>query len=422
MAAGERVIVHVDMDAFFAAIEQRDNPELRGKPVIVGADPKGGKGRGVAATCSYEARKFGVHSAMPISQAWRLCPQGCFVPPRMEAYEEASRRVLKLLEEFTPDIEQTGLDECFLDVTRSLHLFGSKRALAERIQQRITEETQLTASIGIAPNKMVAKIASDRKKPRGIVIVEPGQAESFLRPLPMGRLWGVGEKTKEILARKGFATVGDIAECDPAELTREFGKMGQELWEHAHGMDDRPVDATEDVKSIGNECTFEEDTGDEKLLMSTLMQLCESVAARLRGAETAARRKGARPRQGRTITTKIRLEGFLTYTRAKTVEEPVDFAPAIYAVAWANFERIARQGKKVRLIGVSVSGFEPPGPKQRTLFDKPRENPRSEKQKRLSQAIDRARGRFGDEALRQARSLPPNADRAEDSDGHRRAP
>ena len=136
MAAGERVIVHVDMDAFFAAIEQRDNPELRGKPVIVGADPKGGKGRGVAATCSYEARKFGVHSAMPISQAWRLCPQGCFVPPRMEAYEEASRRVLKLLEEFTPDIEQTGLDECFLDVTRSLHLFGSKRALAERIQQR----------------------------------------------------------------------------------------------------------------------------------------------------------------------------------------------------------------------------------------------------------------------------------------------
>jgi nucleotidyltransferase/DNA polymerase involved in DNA repair len=412
MAAGERVIVHVDMDAFFAAIEQRDNPELRGKPVIVGADPKGGKGRGVAATCSYEARKFGVHSAMPISQAWRLCPQGCFVPPRMEAYEEASRRVLKLLEEFTPDIEQTGLDECFLDVTRSLHLFGSKRALAERIQQRITEETELTASIGIAPNKMVAKIASDMKKPRGIVIVEPNQAESFLRPLPMGRLWGVGEKTKEILARKGFVTVGDIADCDPAELTREFGKMGQELWEHAHGMDDRPVDATEDVKSIGNECTFDEDTGDEKLLMSTLMQLCESVAARLRAAE----------KKGRTVTTKIRLEGFVTYTRAKTVEEPVDFAPAIYVVAWANFERIARHGKKVRLIGVSVSGFESPEPKQRTLFDEPLKNPRSEKQARLSQAIDRARGRFGDEALRQARSLPPNAARAGNSDGRRRAP
>ncbi|MGO8703432.1 MAG: DNA polymerase IV [Candidatus Brocadiia bacterium] len=412
MAAGERVIVHVDMDAFFAAIEQRDNPALRGKPVIVGADPKGGKGRGVAATCSYEARKFGIRSAMPISQAWRLCPQGCFVPPRMEAYEEASRQVLKLLEEFTPDIEQTGLDECFLDVTCSLHLFGSKRALAGRIQQRITEETQLTASIGIAPNKMTAKIASDMKKPRGIVIVEPGQAESFLRPLPMGRLWGVGEKTKEVLARRGFVTIGDIADCDPAALTREFGKMGQELWEHAHGMDDRPVDATEDVKSIGNECTFDEDTGDEKLLMSTLMQLCESVAARLRAAD----------KKGRTITTKIRLEGFLTYTRAKTVEEPVDFAPAIYAVAWANFERIARRGKKVRLIGVSVSGFEPPGPKQRTLFDQPRENPRSEKQKRLSQAIDRARGRFGDEALRQARSLPPNAARDGDSDGHRRVP
>ena len=204
MAAGERVIVHVDMDAFFAAIEQRDNPELRGKPVIVGADPKGGKGRGVVSTCSYEARKFGVHSAMPISQAWRLCPKGCFVPVRMEAYEQASRQVRRVLEEFTPDIEQIGIDECFLDVTRSLHLFGSKRALAERIQQRITEETQLTASIGIAPNKMVAKIASDMKKPRGIVIVEPGEAESFLRPLPMGRLWGVGKKTEEILARQGF--------------------------------------------------------------------------------------------------------------------------------------------------------------------------------------------------------------------------
>ncbi len=412
MAAGERVIVHVDMDAFFAAIEQRDNPELRGKPVIVGADPKGGKGRGVVSTCSYEARRFGVRSAMPISQAWRLCPQGCFVPVRMEAYEQASRRVLKLLEEFTPDIEQTGLDECFLDVTRSLHLFGSKRALAERIQRRVTEETQLTASIGIAPNKLVAKIASDMKKPRGIVIVEPDLAESFLRPLPMGRLWGVGQKTKEILARKGFVTVGDIADSDPAELTREFGKMGGELWERARGMDDRPVAESEDVKSIGNECTFDEDTGDEKLLRSTLMQLCESVAARLREAG----------RKGRTVTTKIRLEGFITYTRAKTVEEPVDFAPAIYSVAWANFERIARRGRKVRLIGVSVSGFESPGPRQRTLFDQPRKNPRSERQARLAQAIDRARGRFGDEALRQARSLPPNADRAGDKDGQRRTP
>jgi DNA polymerase-4 len=300
-----------------------------------------------------------------------------------------------VLEEFTPDIEQIGIDECFLDVTRSLHLFGSKRALAERIQARITEETQLTASIGIAPNKMVAKIASDMRKPRGIVIIAPKEVESFLRPLPMGRLWGVGEKTREILARKGFVTVGDIADCPAADLIREFGKMGQELWERAHGMDERPLDATEDAKSIGNENTFDEDTDDEELLRSTLMQLSESVAARLRAAG----------QKGRTVTAKIRLEGFITYTRARTVEEPLDAAPAIYAVAWANFERVARRGKKVRLIGVSVSGFEPPGPKQRTLFDAPRENPRSEKQKRLSQAIDRARDRFGDEALRQARGL-----------------
>jgi nucleotidyltransferase/DNA polymerase involved in DNA repair len=395
MAAGERVIVHVDMDAFFAAIEQRDHPELRGKPVIVGADPKGGSGRGVVSTCSYEARKFGVRSAMPISQAYRLCPQGCFLAVRMEAYEEASRQVRKVLEEFTPDVEQIGIDESFLDVTRSLHLFGSKRALAERIQQRIAEETRLTASIGIAPNKMVAKIASDMKKPRGIVIVEPDEVQSFLRPLPMGRLWGIGKKTEEILTAEDFVTVGDVADCAPAELIRRFGKMGQELWERAHGMDERPVAETDEAKSIGNENTFDEDTGDEELLRSTLMQLCESVAARLRVAGE----------KGRTITTKVRLEGFLTYTRARTVEEPVDSAPAIYLVAWDNFERVARRGKKVRLIGVSVSGFETHGPRQRTLFDEPQPKPESEKQKRLGQAIDRARDRFGDDALQQARSL-----------------
>jgi nucleotidyltransferase/DNA polymerase involved in DNA repair len=384
------------MDAFFAAIEQRDHPELRGKPVIVGADPKGGSGRGVVSTCSYEARRFGVRSAMPISRAWRLCPKGCFLPVRMEAYEQASRRVRKVLEEFTPEIEQIGIDESFLDVTRSLHLFGSKRALAERIQQRIAEETQLTCSIGVAPNKMVAKIASDMKKPRGIVIVEPNDVESFLRPLPMGRLWGIGKKTEEALAAKGFVSVGDVADCAPAELVRRFGQTGQELWERAHGMDERPVAETEEVKSIGNECTFDEDTDDEGLLRSTLMQLCESVAARLRAAH----------QKGRTITAKIRLEGFLTYTRARTVEEPVDSAPAIYLVAWDNFGRVARRGKKVRLIGVSVSSFEPRGPRQRTLFDEPQPNPESEKQKRLGQAIDRARDRFGDEALRQARGLP----------------
>lgn len=391
-----RVIIHLDMDAFFAAVEQRDHPDYRGKPVIVGADPKGGKGRGVVSTCSYEARKFGVHSAMPISRAWKLCPKGIFVSGRMGAYAQVSRQVRSILDQYTPMIEPVSIDEAFMDVTQSLHLFGGKRELAERIQRQIEDETQLTASIGIAPCKLVAKIASDLKKPRGLVIVEPEEVEQFLRPLPMRKLWGAGPKTCESLAQLGIHTIGDLADYDVNYLRERFGAHGEQLWELAHGRDDRPVEASDEAKSIGNETTFEEDTSNARQILSTLMGLCEEVANRLREA-------GLR---GRTITTKVRYEGFETHTRARTVETPLDAAPDIYRLAVENLERADYRGRKVRLIGVTASHFGPGPGRQTGIFDPSHKTPEANlKKKLLNEALDRARKRHGDDVLRHARGM-----------------
>jgi len=391
----ERIIAHLDMDAFFAAVEQRDQPALRGQAVVVGADPKGGRGRGVVSTCSYEARLFGIRSAMPISEAWRRCPTAVYLPARMEAYSQASEVVFGVLEEFTPDVEPVSIDEAFLDVSQSLHLFGTKRALGKRLRERIEAETRLTASIGIAPCKMIAKIASDLRKPRGLVIVEPAEAEAFLRPLPVGKLWGVGTRTQEALGELGIRTIGGLADASRDELVRRFGKHGEDLWDLAHGRDDRPVETTDEVKSVGHENTFERDTRDPRLLASTLMELCEGVAFRLR-------RAGLR---GRTVTTKIRFEDFTTLTRATSVDLPVDAASRIYEIASANLGRVGMKGHRIRLIGVSVSGFEG-RPRQLGLFDgPPRDADRDEKQRLLADAIDRIKSRFGREALRQGTTL-----------------
>ncbi len=406
--ARERVIMHVDMDAFFAAIEQRDNPELRGRPVVVGADPKEGKGRGVVATCSYEARAYGIHSAMPISQAWRRCPEAAYVRPRGDVYAQVSRQVRAVLEEFTPQIEPVSIDEAFLDVTGTPGLSRGKRALAEAIARRIEEVTRLTASLGVAPNKMIAKIASDMDKPRGIVIVEPDEAQSFLRPLPTAKLWGVGEKTREILERLGIRTVGDLADFDQAGLVRRLGKHGEHLWNLARGRDQRPVEPPGEAKSVGNEHTFETDTDDLQQVEGTLMCLCEKVAGRLRAA-------GLR---GRTVTTKVRFEDFTTLTRAKTADDMLDEETQIYAVAVRNLRRADIEGRKVRLVGVSVSGFEEGGEHQTSLFDRPApgEAGDDEKRRRLAEAIDYIKGRYGDDALRRGGSMQ-GKDTGDESDG-----
>lgn len=394
---GERVIIHVDMDAFFASVEQRDKSELRGRPVVVGADPKGGKGRGVVSTASYEARAYGIRSAQPISQAYRLCPHAAFLAVDGARYSEESERIREILLQFTPQIQFAGIDEAYLDVTDSLRLFGGKRAIAESIRRRIEEERGLTASLGVAPNKLVAKIASDLKKPRGLVIVEPDGVDAFLRPLDVRRLPGVGPKMEEALHAVNVKTVGDLADMSPGVLLRRFGQWGEFLWHEAHGRDESPVEETDEVKSIGHEHTFEEDTDDRDRILRTLMDLCESTARRMRQAEM----------RGRTVTTKVRFESFKTVTRQQTLREPVTEAGQIYAAAVENLAGARIRRRKVRLIGVQVSGFgeddHARAMQQVPLFGPPAAP--EDMRLRIARAEDAVKDRFGNDAIRRGSSL-----------------
>ena len=345
----ERTILHVDMDAFYAAVEQRDRPELRGQPVIVGADPHGGKGRGVVSTASYEARRFGVHSALPISQAYRLCPQGIFLPVDMERYLAVSRQVMEELRGVTDLVEPLSIDEAFLDVTGSRRLLGDGEQVARLVKQRILERTRLTASVGVASCKLVAKIASDLRKPDGLVVVPPGTEAAFLAPLPVRRLWGVGPKTEELLFKLGVRTIGDLAALDPARLERRVGSHGLDLQRLARGQDDRPVQADAGgAKSLGQEHTYGADTSDLARLRRTLLELCDGVARRLR-------QHGLR---ARTVTLKYRDADFQTVTRAETLADPTDAGEAVFGAIWRLFQRQHRAGQAVRLVGVYTSHFE----------------------------------------------------------------
>ena len=383
-----RTILHVDMDAFYAAVEQRDHPEYRRKPVIVGSDPKGGKGRGIVSTCSYEARKFGVHSAQPISKAWQLCPQGIYVRPDMRKYDRVSGRVMDILWEFTDMLEQISIDEAFLDVTGSEKLFGTGPEIAGKIKRRIQEELQLTASVGVAQNKFIAKMASDFKKPDGLVVVPPGQEKLFLAPLPIGRLWGVGSKTEAFLKRMGLNTIGQLADLQHSDMAARLGKNGTHLWQLAQGIDDRPVSPEEGFKSIGHEITFENDTDDSELLHRTLLALAEKVAQRLRMQGAGAR----------TIAIKFREADFSTYTRRVTLDNPVDTAERIFPPALKLMKSLIRDGVLVRLIGVSAGNLEiGTGGKQMSFFDRA-----SQKERKLATAMDDIAQRFGDRAVTRA--------------------
>jgi len=384
-----RTILHVDMDAFYASVEQRDHPEYRLKPVIVGSDPQGGKGRGIVATCSYEARKFGVHSAQPISRAWKLCPQGIYVRPDMEKYGRVSGMVMRILLGFTDMLEQVSIDEAFLDVTGSLRLFGFGAEIAMKIKRRIREELQLTASVGVAQNKFLAKVASDLKKPDGLVVVEPGKEREFLDPLPIGRLWGVGPKTEEQLKKTGLIRIGQIAQMRHADLIARLGKSGAHLWQLAHGIDDRPVVPEEGFKSIGHEITFDRDTVDASLLEATLLSLAEKVAHRLRAQNVRAR----------TITIKFREADFSTFTRRTTLPDPVNTTEAIFPAARKLMQSLLRDGVPVRLIGVSAGNLEEEiGARQMSLL----QNPPAQKDRRLAEALDDITQRFGDQAITRA--------------------
>ena len=383
-----RTILHVDMDAFFAAVEQRDRPELRGKPVIVGADPVGGRGRGVVSTASYEARRFGVGSAMPISEAWRRCPQGVYLQPDMGKYARESERIMEVFHRFTDLVEPVSIDEAFLDVTGSARAMGKGEEIGRKLKQAIREETQLTASVGVATSKLVAKVASDMKKPDGLVVVPPGTEAAFLAPLPVRRLWGVGTKMEETLAKLGVARIGDLAALDPGRLESRLGTHGHDLLRLARGEDDREV-ATEsaEAKSLGQEHTYDRDTADAGRLRATLLALADGVAGRLRSHGLRAR----------TVTLKYRDEDFRTTTHARTLKDTTDSGNVLFRVASELFAEVHR-GKKVRLLGVYASHFGAEKP-QLALFDEPRVlSP-------LDRVRDAVQKRFGEEAITRASLL-----------------
>jgi nucleotidyltransferase/DNA polymerase involved in DNA repair len=385
----DRVILHVDMDAFYASIEQLDDPALKGRPVIVGADPRQGLGRGVVAACSYEARKFGVRSALPISRAWKLCPEGAYVRPRMDRYVEVSHEVMEVLRRFTNLVEPLSIDEAFLDVTGSTTLFGAPIQIARAVKKQIRETTGLTASAGVAPNKFLAKIASDLKKPDGLVVVEPGEVAAFLGALPISRLWGVGPKTEVRLREMGLHTIGAVRSRSEEELTQTLGaNLGAHLYHLAMGDDDRPVIPNWEPKSISNETTFEEDTRDRDLLVKTIRRLAESVGRRLRRENYRARK----------VTLKVRLEPFETHTRQVSVKQPIDTDEEIIRLALSLFDQFSLE-RRIRLIGVGTGDIVRPGegPTQLGLFDEPK------KQSAIDRTVDAIREKFGEDMIQRGR-------------------
>jgi len=381
-----RAIAHVDMDAFYAAIEQRDRPELRGRPVIVGADPKG---RGVVSTASYEAREYGVRSAMPIGRAARLCPDAAFVPVDMGKYRQVSLQIMAILADFSPLVEPVSVDEAFLDLTGTERLLGSPLEAVRRIKDRIRAETGLTASAGLASNKFLAKVASDLEKPDGLVVVPPGGEATFLAPLPVERIWGVGHVTAKALGDLGIATVGQLQGVPRSVLVRRFGKHGEDLHDLAFGRDDRPVEPFGVPKSVGAEETFDADVRDAERLKTTLRAHAERVAAELREGGFAAAR----------VTLKLRLAPFETHTRSVT-GEPTQDGLELYRRAVALLEREGVT-RPVRLIGLSASNLGPAGVGQLDLLD-----PTALRRERLAQVVDRLTERFGEGTVVPATLLP----------------
>jgi DNA polymerase IV (DinB-like DNA polymerase) len=345
------------MDHFYTAVEERENPALKGKPVIVGADPKEGKGRGVVSTSNYKAREAGVRSGMPISRAWRLCPEAVYLPPDFPLYIQASNQVMEIAKNYAEKFEQWGIDEAFLDVSERAHSFEEAKALAERLKREIKEKTNLTASIGVGPNKLVAKVASDFHKPDGLTVVRDEEVEKFLAPLPVRKLLWIGRKTEAKLKPLGIETIGDLARFDPAVLNEMFGVMGFQMHLMARGIDNSEVQQRTGVKSISHETTFEEDTDDSNTVLAAVDALSDDVAG-----ETAEQRLFFK-----TVTIKVRFENFETHTTSKTLPFMTNRPQDLKKTARELLQAYLEQGRKIRLIGVRVSSFVE-GEKQKTLI------------------------------------------------------
>lgn len=395
-------ILHVDMDAFYASVEQRDNPSLRGKPVIVGGLGK----RGVVCAASYESRPFGVKSAMPISTARRLCPHGVYLPVRMNHYAQISRQIRDIFFSFTPLVEPISLDEAFLDVRGCEGLFGSAAVIARKIKDRIKTETGLTASVGVAPNKFLAKLASDHGKPDGFVVLPSDQVQTFLAALPVGRIWGVGAKGEKRLHNLGVRTIGQLAAMPEQVLLDHFGEAGRNIGQLANGRDARTVVADREAKSISTETTFDHDIGDRSVLRTWLLDLVDHLAGRLRQHGLYAR----------TVELKIRSSDFHTWTRSQTLPEATNLTDMLWQAAVALFARsLSRDMLPLRLLGVGATRLTAAGAVQGQLFD----GELRERRTALDQTIDTIRGQFGSAAIQRGSLINPapstDADKGRDA-------
>ena len=391
-----RWIMHVDMDAFFASIEQLDHPEYKGHPVIVG----GLSSRGVVATCSYEARKFGVHSAMPISRAKKLCPDGIYVYPRMDRYKEVSHQIFSIMKEFTPYIEPLSIDEAFLEVSGMSTMYSGPKALGRAIKDRVYEQTGLIISAGLAPNKFLAKLASDLDKPDGLVVIPYGREKEILAPLPIKRIWGVGPRTEKILKTGGFHLMRHIqALPDESSLIPLVGNQARRIWELANGIDDRPVETDRKIQSIGAEETYEEDLTDGSTIELEFRYFANRLSKRLR----------KRNLLGHTVSIKVRYDDFTTVSRQKRLDTPSDHEHVFFETAlllWNKLmqDKTSKQLKGVtfmdppgpiRLLGLTVSGLDEEVPMQDSLF----ESPKNETENKLAGVLDSLESKFGETAV-----------------------
>jgi DNA polymerase-4 len=379
-----RKIIHVDMDAFFASVEQLDNPDLKGKPLIVGGTAEQ---RGVVAAASYEVRKYGIHSAMPTSQALRLCPNLIIRPVRMSRYSEVSNQIHKIFYDYTPDIEPISLDEAFLDVTGSIQLFGSAEKIGKEIKTRIKQELGLTASVGIAPNMFLAKLASDLDKPDGLVIITEDNKQKILDPLPISKIWGIGKVTNKALEKTGITTIEQLRHTSPDSLSMILGNQAETILRLAKGIDGRNVETVHEAKSISAEETFSKDIQDKDTLLGVLLQQVEEVSLRLRSEKFEAR----------TIALKIRYADFRTLTRSSTFEKPTNTTKILWQEAQAVFNKWYKSSAEpLRLLGFGTSNLIQQGTGQKLLFSDPEE----EKQKNIDSVFDKIREKYGEDSLK----------------------
>lgn len=387
-----RWIMHVDMDAFFASIEQLDHPDYKGHPVIVG----GLSSRGVVATCSYEARKFGVHSAMPISRAKKLCPDGIYVYPRMDRYKEVSHQIFSIMKEFTPYIEPLSIDEAFLEVSGMSTMYSGPKALGRAIKDRVYEKTGLIISAGLAPNKFLAKLASDLDKPDGLVVIPYGREKEILAPLPIKRIWGVGPRTEKILKTGGFHLMRHIQTLpDESSLIPLVGNQARRIWELANGIDDRPVETDRKIQSIGAEETYEEDLTDGSAIELEFRYFANRLSKRLR----------KRNLLGHTVSIKVRYDDFTTVSRQKRLDTPSDHEHVFFETALLLWNKLMQDKTSgltfmdppgpIRLLGLTVSGLDEEVPMQDSLF----ESSKNETENKLAGVLDSLESKFGETAV-----------------------